>query len=160
MSTLVPAGTGNAYDHLGLRTRVPLQGEHTAGQFALVEQTGRRGAGSPLHRHTREAETFFVLEGELDGWSGQDHSVVAAGGALYLPPDVDHAFTVRSDTAHFLVLLSPAGFETFFMTDGTPAAVDDDLPGVPGPPPPEEVQRLSDLLITFGVQITGPPPAT
>jgi quercetin dioxygenase-like cupin family protein len=137
---------------------MPLQGQDTSGSFALMEQAGHRGAGSPMHRHTREAETFIVLDGELDGWSGSNHTVVSAGDILYLPPDEDHAFRVRSDTARFLVLITPAGLERFFLEDGTPTQSDAALPAPPGPPPPEAVEHLSQLAARYGVTVTGPPP--
>ena len=160
MTTLIGTHDGLAYDHLGLRIRVPLHGRDTEDRFALMEQSGRRGATVPVHRHSREAETFFVLDGELDAWSNGEHSVVAAGSTLYLPPHNDHAFAVRSDTARFLLLLTPSGFEQFFMTDGQPASAGDDLPAVPGPPPDGEIARLADLLSTYGVELVGPPPGS
>jgi len=158
MTRLVPAATGDAYDHLGLRLRVPLQGQDTSGSFALIEQAGRRGTGSPMHRHTREAETFFILEGDLDGWAGNNHTVVSAGDTLYLPAGEDHAFRVRSDTARFLVLITPAGLEHFFLEGGTPTEPDAELPAAPGPPPPEAVERLAQEAARYGVTVTGPPP--
>jgi hypothetical protein len=100
---LVPAAAGDTYDHLGLRLRLRLTRRETAGSIALIEHVGRSGAGTPLHRHTREAETFFV-------------------------------------------------------TDGTPNDPDAELPSVPGPPPPEAVERLVQILSDYGVAITGPPP--
>jgi quercetin dioxygenase-like cupin family protein len=160
MTTLITRDGGPAYDHLGLRIRVPLHGQDTEDRFALMEQTGRQGAAVPVHRHTREAETFFVLDGELDAWSNGEHSAVAAGSTLYLPPHSEHAFAVRSDAARFLVLLTPSGFEQFFMTDGRPASAGADLPPVPGPPPAGEVARLADLLSTYGVELVGPPPGS
>jgi quercetin dioxygenase-like cupin family protein len=155
---LVRATAGDTYDHLGLRLRMRLTGQDTAGGLALIEHVGRRGAGSPLHRHTREAETFLVLDGDLDGWSDEDHTVVSAGDTLYLPSGSEHAYRVRSDTAQFLLLITPAGFERFFITDGTPSEPDAELPPVPGPPAPEAVERLAQILSDYGVSITGPPP--
>jgi uncharacterized RmlC-like cupin family protein len=111
-----------------------------------------------MHRHSREAETFFVLDGDLDGWAGSDHTVVSAGDTLYLPAGDDHAFRVKSDTARFLVLISPAGFERFFIQDGEPSRPGAELPDPPGPPPPEAVERLAQILTDYGVEITGPPP--
>ena len=64
---LIRAAAGDTYDHLGLRLRMRLTGHDTAGSLALIEHVGRRGTGTPVHRHTREAETFIVLDGDLDG---------------------------------------------------------------------------------------------
>ena len=159
MSTrLVRATEGDTYDHLGLRLRMRLTGEDTAGSLALIEHIGRRGTGPPLHRHAREDETFIVLDGDLDGWSDDDHTVVTAGDTLHLPAGSEHAFRVRSETARFLVLITPAGFERFFISDGTPSDPDAQLPPVPGPPPVEAVERLAQILSGYDVAITGPPP--
>lgn len=158
MSRLVRADAGDAYDHLGLRLHVRLTGGDTAGGLAVIEHVGRQGAATPLHRHTREGETFVVLDGELDGWSDGDHAVVSAGDTLHLPAGSEHAYRVRSTTARFLLLLTPAGFERFFIADGTPSDPDAELPPVPGPPPAEAVERLGQVLDGYGVSITGPPP--
>jgi quercetin dioxygenase-like cupin family protein len=155
---LIRASAGDTYDHLGLRLRVSLTGQDTAGSLALIEHVGRRGTGTPLHRHTREAETFIVLDGDLDGWSDEDHTVVSAGDTLFLPAGSEHAFRVRSDTARFLVLITPAGFEQFIVATGTPSEPDAELPPVPGPPPPEAVERIAQVLSNYGVSVTGPPP--
>ena len=131
-----------------------------------VDQPGKRVAhGGPLgdrrrrHRAAREVETFIVLDGELDGWSDEDRTVVAAGDTLYLPSGSEHAYRVHSATARFLLLITPAGFEQFFVTDGVPSDPDAELPSVPGPPPPEAVERLAQILTDYGVSITGPPPS-
>jgi quercetin dioxygenase-like cupin family protein len=158
MTRLVHSAAGDAYDHLGLRLRMRLTGEDTAGSLALIEHAGRSGTGTPLHRHTREAETFFVLDGDLDGWSDNEHTIVSAGDTLYLPVGSEHAYRVRSDIARFLLLITPAGFERFFLTDGTPSDPDAELPTVPGPPPPEALERLVQVLSDYGVSITGSPP--
>ena len=112
-----------------------LTGGDTAGGLAVIDHVGRQGAATHLHRHTREGETFVVLDGELDGWSDGDHAVVSAGDTLHLPAGSEHAYRVRSTTARFLLLLTPAGFERFFIADGTPSDPDAELPPVPGPPP-------------------------
>jgi quercetin dioxygenase-like cupin family protein len=160
MTRFVSAAAGDTYDHLGLRLRMRLTGQDTAGNLALIEHAGRGGTGSPLHRHTREAETFFVLDGSLDGWSDNNHTIVSAGDTLYLPAGSEHAYQVRSPTARFLLLLTPAGFEQFFIADGTPSHPDAELPPVPGPPPPEAVERLGQILDNYGVTIIGPPPTS
>jgi hypothetical protein len=58
------------------------------------------------------------------------------------------------------VLLTPSGFEQFFITDGQPVSAGADLPDPPGPPTDDEVARLADLLSTYGVELVGPPPGS
>ena len=84
--------------------------------------------------------------------------MVSAGDSLYLPVGEDHAFRVRSDTARFLVLITPAGFERFFLEEGTPSEADAELPAPAGPPPPDALERLVQVLTGYGVEIKGPPP--
>lgn len=146
-------------DHLDMRVRVLLDAAATGGHLGLVEQRGRRGACTPAHRHAREAETFVVLEGALEGWAAGSRSLVEAGSALYLPPGVEHAFRVASQTARFLLVVTPGGFESFFRTarrhDGE---FDDALPPLDPPPGPEQVAAVAAVLAPLGVEITGPPP--
>src|SRR3712207_6828769 len=124
----VRAAAGDTYDHLGLRLRMRLTGQETAGGLALIEHVGRRGAGSPLHRHTREAETFIVLDGELDGWSDEDRTLVSAGGTLYLPSGCEHSYRVRRAPPRVPLPLTPPGFDRFFVGVGGLAAPDAALP--------------------------------
>ena len=46
-------------------------GEETQGQFALIEAAARKGNVPPPHIHSREEETFYVLEGELTVFAGE-----------------------------------------------------------------------------------------
>jgi hypothetical protein len=54
---------------------------------------------------------------------------------------------VASDSAHYYVLITPAGFETFFQATGTvlDQPFEGELP-VPGPVPPERVGELQAVL--------------
>jgi hypothetical protein len=123
--------------------------------------SGRRTAGrrSPSGTHEREAETFLVLDGALEGWAGGRSQVVGEGNLVYLPAGLEHAFRVASPTAHFLTVITPAGFESFFEDSGTPTiqAFDGELP-VPGPLSAEEGAALQQVLDPLGCTMTGPPP--
>lgn len=146
-------------DHLGFLCRILLAGEHTGGTFSLVEDRGRLGCMTPRHVHQREAETFVVLDGALEGWCEGETSVVEAGSVLHLPAGREHAFRVLSSTAHFYNLITPAGFEAFFAATGSPAGVpfDGELPVV-GPVPPEAIAALQSVVEPYGCTLTGPPP--
>src|SRR4029078_8808504 len=49
---------------------VKASSESTDGRVAVIEHLGPRGAGSPLHVHSREDDWFYVIEGELTFWVG------------------------------------------------------------------------------------------
>lgn len=147
-------------DHLSFLVRVALPGEATGSNFAVVEERGRLGCMTPRHLHTRESETFIVVDGALEGWCEGKSQLVEAGQILHLPANREHAFRVASDQAHFYIIVSPAGFEQFFPATGTvldSSAFDGELP-TPGPVPEEKVQQLVDWLAPNGATVTGPPP--
>lgn len=153
-----PAGAP-VLDHIDMLCRVVLSGEDTAGAYSIVEERARLGAMTPQHVHAREAETFVVLDGALEGWCDGRSTLVEAGTMIHLPAGLEHAFRIASDTAHFYTLITPAGFEAFFAATGRVLAqpFDGELP-VPGPVPPEAVAQLQEILTPLGVTITGPPP--
>jgi quercetin dioxygenase-like cupin family protein len=55
-------------NHLDFLCRVVLPGEATAGSLSVIEQRARLGCMTPRHVHAREAETFIVVDGALEGW--------------------------------------------------------------------------------------------
>jgi quercetin dioxygenase-like cupin family protein len=146
-------------NHLDFLCRVVLPGEATAGSFSVIEQRARLGCMTPRHVHAREAETFIVLDGALEGWCEGQVSRVEAGQLIHLPVNREHAYRVVSDRAHYYLLITPAGFETFFLETGTvlDQPFEGELP-VPGPVSPEKVNELVAVLTPMGASITGPPP--
>lgn len=62
---------------------------------ALVTQPP--GVATPLHRHTREAEAFYLLDGQMDYRAGDQDYRLHPGCFLYLPVGLPHAFRIRGD---------------------------------------------------------------
>jgi len=155
----VDASAVPVVDHLSFLCRILLTGDATGGAFGLVEERGRIGCMTPRHVHAREAETFVVLHGALEGWCEGDLQMVEAGSVIHLPAGREHAFRVASQSAHFYTLITPAGFESFFAAMGRAQAqpFGGELP-LPGPVPPEAVAALQQVLTPLGCTITGPPP--
>lgn len=156
---VVAPGDTAVYDHVGMLCRVVLDGADTGGAYALVEERAALGALTPRHVHAREAETFIVLDGALEGWCEGRLSLVEAGSMIHLPAGREHAFRIASATAHFYTLITPAGFESFFRDSGVELAqpFDGDLP-VPGPLSPEAAAALQERATPLGCTIVGPPP--
>lgn len=128
----------------------------TGGAFLLFEMLAPRGKATPLHLHPDQDESFWVSEGELLlHVDGREFSV-AAGGFASVPRGTVHAFTVASETARFLVLLTPGppAAEQFFRDAGEPAHSATLPPNVP-----LDIPRIQASAERHGcVEILGPPP--
>jgi quercetin dioxygenase-like cupin family protein len=130
--------------------------EQTGGAFVLFEERSQRGKATPLHIHPDEDESFYILEGEILVHIDGTEQAGRPGGFISIPRGVPHAFTVTSDTARVLVLLTPgsAAAEAFFRDAGDPAP-ERKLPP-PGPPDIERIQAAAER--NGSVKILGPPP--
>jgi quercetin dioxygenase-like cupin family protein len=119
-------GTGRTVTHgSGSSAELKLEGEQSGGDWAVVELRVRAGDEPPLHTHTREDETLYVLDGAITAYVGDQTIEVEAGSYAALPNNLRHGFTVRGDEARLLVTLQPAGAEYFFVprdeSDADPA---------------------------------------
>jgi quercetin dioxygenase-like cupin family protein len=147
-------GEGESLWFLGALVTVKSSAETTGGRVAVIEHLAPRGSGSPLHVHHNEDEWFYVIEGELTFWVGGDVVVAPAGSFVYGPRDVPPTVIVSSDEARFLLVTEPAGFEAFMRAVGTPAERLEIPPAATEPP---DVEGLTRLAATYGIDIVGPP---
>jgi quercetin dioxygenase-like cupin family protein len=99
----------------GSSAELKLAGEQAGGDWAVVEWRVRAGDEPPIHTHTREDETLYVLEGTITAYVGDERIDVEAGSYAALPKDVPHGLSVRGDEARLLVTLDPAGAEYFLV---------------------------------------------
>ena len=100
----------------GSSTELKLEGEQAGGDWAVVEWHLRAGDEPPIHTHTREDETLYVLDGSITAFVGDQRIDVEAGSYAALPKNVPHGLTVRGDEARLLVTLEPAGAEYFLVS--------------------------------------------
>jgi mannose-6-phosphate isomerase-like protein (cupin superfamily) len=74
--------------------------------------------GPPLHAHTDEDDSFYVLEGELTLLAAGEEVVVGPGTFVLVPPGVEHTFANRSaDAVRMLNVHAPAGFDRRLEAD-------------------------------------------
>jgi quercetin dioxygenase-like cupin family protein len=92
---------------LGALSQVRVSGAQTGGAFALADHLAPRGNASPVHVHDRDDETFFVLDGELRVFVGEEEHAAGPGTVAVLPRRLRHAYVVTSATARFLTLHTP-----------------------------------------------------
>ena len=119
-------------------------GEETGGGFSLVEHPiPPRNMAAPLHRHTREDEYSYVVEGRVGAWADGEVVYGEPGDLIFKPRNQWHTFWNAGDEpARLIEIISPAGFEKMFeeMVDN---------PIADGPPPPE---LLADFEARYGVE--------
>src|SRR5207245_10511700 len=93
-----------------------MDGGESSGVFSRVEHPMRAHAlAAPLHRHTREDEYSYVLEGRVGALLGDDVVEGGPGDLIFKPRNQWHTFWNAGDRpARLLEIISPAGFEQFF----------------------------------------------
>jgi mannose-6-phosphate isomerase-like protein (cupin superfamily) len=96
--------------------RFMIDGHETDGGFSLVEHPmSARALAAPLHRHNREDEYSYVLEGQVGALLGDDVLVGGPGDLIFKPRGEWHTFWNAGDEpARLLEIIAPAGFERFF----------------------------------------------
>src|SRR5262245_18245210 len=96
--------------------RFLIAGSEAGERFALVEHPmSPRTLAAPLHRHTREDEYSFVLQGRMGALLGEDVVEAGAGDLVFKPRNQWHTFWNAGDEpCRILEIISPAGFERFF----------------------------------------------
>lgn len=99
-----------------VRDRFMIGGEHSGGRFSLVEHLmPPRALAAPLHRHSREDEYSFVLEGRVGALFENEEVFGEVGDLVYKPRGEWHTFWNAGDLpARVLEIISPGGFERAF----------------------------------------------
>jgi len=108
--------------HLGGLLTIRILSGESNGSIGIVEERAVRGYATPPHVHGREDETLYVISGELEHVVGGKTGTAREGDAVFLPRGIGHHFRVTSADAHFLVIMTPGGFEEFFQHVSPPAA--------------------------------------
>ena len=111
---MVLPGEGTATNRRG--GRLLADSAATGGTLGLVEGRMPPGRWVPAHLHRREAEAWYVLEGELTFRFGDRTAVAPAGAFVFSPPGVAHSFGNAGERpARYLELFVPGGSEGYHV---------------------------------------------
>ena len=139
-------GEGRRLEPMGNVLLNKAVGADTGGSWALLEQHVT-GVTPPLHRHEREDEAFYVLQGRARVWVGDDEFDAEPGSFVLAPRNVPHTYARHpGGDLKLLVLIAPAGFEQMFAEVVLLPEADQLSPSV-----------LAEVAGRFGVHILGPP---
>jgi quercetin dioxygenase-like cupin family protein len=150
----VGSGEGDAFSAAGDAYRVLASGRQTGDVYALHEIRVSPNNGPPPHIHSREDESFFVLEGEVDFQVGDEKITARPGTFIQGPRGIEHSFKNNTQLpARLLAFITPAGFENFFNEFAQPIA-SFDSPAIPTSK--DEVDKLLAAAPKYGLQILSP----
>ena len=141
---VVGPGDGKAGFLGSIGVRFMLDGEEADERFSLVEHPmSARALAAPLHRHAREDEYSYIVEGRVGALLGEEVLIGGPGDLIFKPRNQWHTFWNAGDEpARLLEIISPAGFERFF-------AELVDLGGVAHADP----QTLADLCARYELEM-------
>lgn len=129
-------------------------GEETDGKYAMWEALVPPGGGPPPHIHSREEESFYILEGEVTFTVGEETIVATEGMFANMPVGSLHSFKNASDKqARMIISVAPAGLEKMFFEFGVPL---DEGSTEALPPTKEEIDRLFEIAPKYGIEIKVP----
>jgi quercetin dioxygenase-like cupin family protein len=151
---VVPPGGGDARWVTGSLDVVKATAAQTGGAFGLIESTERRGDAPPLHVHSDEDEAYYVIEGELTFFVGEEEIRAPAGTPVYAPRRIPHSYRVDSSASKIVVVNVPGGWEGFFSEAGDAASAGEEPRAIE-----PDLERLGELAARRGVTILGDPPA-
>lgn len=104
----------------GVRDRFMIDAVASGGGFSLVEHLmAPRSIAAPVHRHTREDEYTYVLEGRVGALLGEDEVFASVGDLIFKPRNQWHTFWNAGDSpARVLEIICPGGLEELFRELG------------------------------------------
>ena len=128
--------------------------EDTNGKYAMWEAIVPPGGGPPPHVHSREEESFYILEGEITFQIGEELVVATAGMFANMPVGTPHSFKNESNQpAKMIISIAPAGLEEMFfefdvpLPEGSTSAL---------PPTKDEIEKLLAIAPKYGIDIRVP----
>ncbi len=136
----------------------------SGGAIAVVECPLEPGAlAAPPHTHADADEYAFVIEGEIGVLLGEQTFRAAVGSYVLKPRGLSHTFwNVGPVPARILEIVSPAGFEQYFVELG------EILSSTPAGQPPDfariaemagrygttfQMERLPEIMEKHGVEL-------
>jgi mannose-6-phosphate isomerase-like protein (cupin superfamily) len=142
--TYMAPGAGDAVWIGGFGVIYKVPPAATPSAIAVVEHVlGPQQLGAPLHRHSREDEISYVLEGVLTVQQADQIETAGVGGTVVKPRGVFHAFwNAGQCPVRFLEVIAPGGFAQYFRELAP-------LVSRPGPPDLAGIAALAGL---YGVE--------
>jgi quercetin dioxygenase-like cupin family protein len=156
-SAILKTGTSNkeALIWMGELAIIHTSGKETNGRYSLVELFATKEGEVPWHIHHKEDEGFYILEGEVTLYIGEQVIKGKPGDYIFAPLGIPHKYSVDSPGhVRMLMVFSPAGFEGFIRETSVPATS-------LTPPDPEtieiDIEKIIPIAEAYGAEFVDGP---
>jgi mannose-6-phosphate isomerase-like protein (cupin superfamily) len=140
--------TPEPLDILGQACLVKLANADTNGTSAVFHLDAPPMSGPPLHRHSREDEWLYVLDGEVTVVVDGHRSVLGTGASAFAPRGTAHTFQIFGRaSAQLLVLVTPGGFNQFM----------EPVSALNKPLSAPDLAGTERIMNEYGLELLGPP---
>ena len=153
------AGQGSSVWYMGGLFSVLAGSDDTDGRFGLLEMVAPKGLEPSRHLHRRDDEGFYVLEGSVTFYVGEEVYEAGPGAFVFLPRGVPHSYVFETDEVRMLGIVAPGGLEGHFRDPrfaepaGSPT-----LPPAPVEPPDAAIlEEMAEDLAGHDTEVVGPP---
>jgi quercetin dioxygenase-like cupin family protein len=146
---VVPPGSGTSCDWARDHTFVKVAAADTGGAYALMEDNLKREFALGLHMHRAHAETFYILDGNVDFYLDGSWITASPATTVHIPPGIPHAVALANgQTGRMLMIFQPAGFDQYLVELAalTPAELADE-------------RRMEELAVKYDIINLGDVPA-
>jgi quercetin dioxygenase-like cupin family protein len=98
-----------------------------ARNLVVIEVTLNPSGAHSFHKHPKQEEVIYVIEGEIEEWIHTEKRILRRGESAFIPADVVHAsFNLSNQNARLLAILGPCigpeGYELIDVADQEPWA--------------------------------------
>lgn len=132
--------------------------EETGGRFGLMEMVAPKGREPSRHVHYTDDEGFYVLDGEVTFYVGEEICEASSGTFVFLPHGVPHSYTFKTDVVRMLSVVAPGGLERHFRDARfSEPAKTPTLPPPGGEPDAAFLEEMAKDLASYGTEVVGPP---
>lgn|SRR5918993_1236244 len=140
------------------RRRSAVRPPNEPGVFGLMEMVAPTGREPSRHLHHTDDEGFYVLEGNVTFYGGEETYEASPGTFVFLPHGVPHSYSFETEVVRMLALVSPAGLETHFRDARFSAPAKAlTLPQPAGEPDMAFLEEMAKDLGSYGTEVVGPP---
>lgn len=149
MSSTITDELSGWLDVFGPKVRHLTRSSQNSGEYSVLLGTMDPGIAVPLHRHA-DRETFYILEGTVEGYRGDSWIELGAGDVLDIGPNELHAWRNSAASHAKMLIITTERMANFFQEIGRPGMTK------PVPPTPEELQMVAKAAERFGYWMASP----